>query len=396
MFSDSLGLLQDTTAKLYVNTEAAPKFFRARPVPYQLKDKIEVELRRLQDLGIITPVQHSEWAAPIVPIMKRDGSMRLCGDYEVTVNRVLTPDNYPLPRIEDIFAALQGGKLFSKLDLSQAYQQLPLDSNSKKFTTINTHKGLFQFERLPFGISTASIFQRLMENLIQGLPNVCVYIDDILVSGISEADHMQKLEQVLSRLSSAGITLKRSKYTFATTSVEYLGRIIDSTGLHPSPAKVQAIQKAPAPTNITELRAFLGLVNYYHKFLPNLSSTLSPLHILVRKGTKWNWTQNQQIAFDKVKELLQSDALLVHFDSTKPLLVCGDASPYGVGAVLAHKMPDNSEKPIAFASHTLTPAELNYSQLEKEALAIIYAVKRFHQYLYSTHFTLYSDHKPLE
>ena len=192
MFSDSLGLLQDATAKLYINTEAAPKFFRARPVPYRLKDKIEVELRRLQDLGIITPVQHSEWAAPIVPIMKRDGSMRLCGDYEVTVNRVLTPDNYPLPRIEDIFAALQGGKLFSKLDLSQAYQQLPLDSDSKKFTTINTHKGLFQFEHLPFGISTApSIFQHLMENLLQGLPNVCVYIDDILVYGISEADHMQ-------------------------------------------------------------------------------------------------------------------------------------------------------------------------------------------------------------
>ena len=295
LFSNFLGLLQDATAKLYVNTEAAPKFFRARPVPYRLKDKIEVELRRLQDLGIITPVQHSEWAAPIVPIMKRDGSMRLCGDYKVTVNRVLTPDNYPLPRIEDIFAALQGGKLFSKLDLSQAYQQLPLDPDSKKFTTINTHKGLFQFERLPFGISTApSIFQRLMENLLQGLPNVCVYIDDILVSGISEADHMQKLEQVLSRLSSAGITLKRSKCIFATTSVEYLGHIIDSTGLHPSPAKVQAIQKAPAPTNITELRAFLGLVNYYHKFLPNLSSTLSPLHRLLRKGTKWNWTQNQQ------------------------------------------------------------------------------------------------------
>ena len=127
-----------------------------------------------------------------------------------------------------------------------------------------------------------------MENLLQGLLNVFPYIDDIQVSGISEADHMQKLEQVLSRLSSTGITLKRSKCTFATTSVEYLGHIIDSTGLHLSPAKVQAIQKAPAPTNITELRAFLCLVNFYHKFLPNLSSTLSPLHILLRKGTKWN------------------------------------------------------------------------------------------------------------
>ena len=123
---------------------------------------------------------------------------------------------------------------------------------------------------------------------------------------------------------------------------------------------------------------------------------MSPFHILLRKGTKWNWTQNQQIAFDKVKKPLPSDTLLVHFDSTKPILVYAEASPYGVGTILAHKMPDNSEKPIAFASHTLTPAECNYSQLEKEALAIIFAVKRFHQYLYGTHFTLYSDRKPLE
>ena len=221
-----------------------------------------------------------------------------------------------------------------------------------------------------------------MENLLQGFPNVCVYIDDILVSGTSEADHMLKLEQVLSRLQSAGITLQQSNCTFATTSVEYLGHIIDSTGLHPSPTKVQAIKKAPAPKNITELRAFLGLVNYYHKFLPNLSSTLSPLHLLLCKGTKWNWTQNQQASFDKVKELLQSSALLVHFDSKKPLLVYADATPYGIGAVLAHKIPDNSEKPIAFASRTLAPAEHNYSQLEKEVLATIFAVKRFHQYLY--------------
>ena len=154
---------------------------------------------------------------------------------------------------------------------------------------------------LLFGISTAhSIFQRLMDILLQGLPNICVYIDDILlVCGTNEADHMQKLEQVLSCLSSAGITLKRSKCTFATTSIEYLGHIIDSTELHPSPANVQAIQKAPGPTNITELSAFLGLVKYYHKFRPNVSSILSPYHILLRKGTKWNWTQSQQSLLTK-------------------------------------------------------------------------------------------------
>ena len=397
LFADKLGLLRSATAKLYVDPQATPKYFRARPVPYRLKEKVEIELDRLQNLGIISPVQHAEWATPIVPIMKRDGNICLCGDYKVTVNQSLTPDSYPLPRLEDIFAALQNGKLFTKLDLSQAYQQLPLDEDSKKFTTINTHKGLFQYNRLPFGISTApSIFQRLMENLLRDLPNVCVYIDDILVSGKNEADHLHNLEQVLARLTSAGITLKHSKCIFATTSVEYLGHIIDSNGLHPSPTKVQAIQEAPAPTNVTELRAFLGLVNYYHKFLPNVSDVLAPLHSLLCKGIKWTWTDPQQTAFDEVKQLLQSSSLLVHYDSEKPLFLYCDASPYGVGAVLTHKMPYNTEKPITFASRTLSPAERNYSQLEKEALAIIFGVKRFHQYLYGTHFTLYSDHKPLE
>ena len=199
MFSDTLGLLQGTTAKLHVHPEATPKFFRARPVPYRLKDKVEKELNCLQMLGIISPVQHADWAAPIVPILKRDGNLRLCGDYKVTVNQALTPDTYPLPCVEDIFAVPQGGTLFTKLDLSQAYQQLPLHSDSKKFTNLNTHKGLFQYERLPFGISTApSIFQRLMESLLCDLLNVCVYIDDILISGKTEADHLRNLELVLS------------------------------------------------------------------------------------------------------------------------------------------------------------------------------------------------------
>jgi hypothetical protein len=397
LFTDKLGLLKDVTVQLHVNHQVAPKFHRARPVPYRFKEKIEEELNRLLNLGIITPVRHSEWAAPIVPVPKHNGTMRICGDYKITINQALLPDKYPLPRIEDIFAALQGGKLFSKLDLSQAHQQAPIDSESEHYTTINTHKGLFQFERVPFGISTApSIFQRLMENILQGIPHVCVYIDDILVTGTSEADHLHNLEQVMARLTNAGLTTNLSKCIFMSNSVEYLGHIIDEHGLHPSPSKVQAIQQAPAPTNLTELRAFLGFVNYYHKFIPNLSTILAPLHHLLQKGIKWVWSTSQEKAFQSVKSLIQSSSLLVHFDSNKPILLYCDASPYGVGAVLAHKMPDNTEKPIAFTSRTLSTAEQKYSQLEKEALAIVFAVKRFHQYLYGTHFTLFSDHKPLE
>ena len=226
-------------------------------MPYRPKEKVEIELSRLQELHVITPVQLSNWATSIVPIVKKDGTLRLCGDYKVTINQALTPDNYPLPRIEDIFAALEGGKLFSKLDLSHAYQQIYLHDNSKQYTKINTHKGLFKYQRLPFGISTApNLFQRIVENLLQDLPNVCVYLDDILVSGTDENHHLQNLDRVLTRLSSVGLTLKRSKFSFAATSVEYLGHIIDSSGLHHSNAKVKAIQEAPVPTAVIELRAF--------------------------------------------------------------------------------------------------------------------------------------------
>ena len=205
------------------------------------------------------------------------------------------------------------------------------------------------FSRLPFGIKTApALFQTTMETLLRDLPYVCVYIDDILVTGTDEQNHLNNLELVLQRLESAGLTLKKSKCIFTATSVEYLGHVIDKNGLHPSPSKVQAIKQAPQPTNVTELKSFLGLVNYYHKFLPNLYTSLAPLHSLLRKNSRWNWSTEHSEAFTKVKSLLQSSSLLVHYDDKKPLLLACDASPYGIGAVLSHRMNDGSDKPNNF------------------------------------------------
>ncbi len=196
---------------------------------------MEAELSRLQETGVVTPVTCAEWAAPIVPVVKRDGSVRICGDYKLTVNVVSTTDPYPLPRIEDIFASLAGGKTFTKLDLEHAYQQVPMADSSKKYTTINTHKGLFQYERLPFGIASApGIFQRTMETILQGVPHVCVYMDDILVTGSSVAEHLTTLEEVLCRLDTAGVRLKRDKCAFMLPSVEYLGHRISAAGLQPT------------------------------------------------------------------------------------------------------------------------------------------------------------------
>ena len=181
-------------------------------------------------------------------MLKKDGTIRICGDYKVTANLVAKQDSYPLPRVEDLFAKVSGGKIFSKLDLRHAYLQIELDEESKKFTTINTHKGLFQYNRLPFGIASApSIFQRAMDSLVQGLSHVSAYLDDILVSGVDEEDHLNNLDKVLQRLESAGLTLKKSKCVFGLDSIEYLGHIIDKNGLHPLLRKSKPLQKHQHP-----------------------------------------------------------------------------------------------------------------------------------------------------
>ena len=396
VFKPGLGKLKGVTAKLYVDPTVRPRFHKPRPVPFALRKMVDEELDRLQSVGVLRAVQFADWAAPIVPVLKSDGKMRLCGDYKVTINTAIKQDKYPIPRIEELFASLAGGKSFSKLDVSHAYLQVPLDAESQKYVTVATHRGLFEYTRLPFGVSSApSCFQRVMENLLQGIAGTCVYLDDILITGSTEQQHVENLAQVLSRLQRAGMRLKKDKCAFLLPSVTYLGHIISAQGLHTEDSKVKAIVDAPAPRDVTELRSFLGLVNYYAKFLPDLATVLSPLYALLQHATEWKWGQKQREAFKHVKNLLQSGRVLVHFDDRLPLVLSCDASPYGLGAVLAHRMPDGSERPVGFASRTLAKAERNYSQLDKEALAIIFAIKRYHQYLYGRHFEIKTDHKPL-
>ena len=234
-----------------------------------------------------------------------------------------------------------------------------------------------------------------MDNLLHGIPCVIVRVDDILVGG-KDVDHLSNLDAVLITLSAVGLRLKKSKCEFMVAQVTYCGYRISGSGVEPVKDKVEAIQRAPEPQNVSQLRSFLGMLNYHHQFLPNIATTLEPLHKLLRQGTPWQWKQEQQKAFESAKELLQSADLLVHFDLAKPLILATDASDYGVGAVLSHQLPDGSEKPIGYASRSLNPAERNYSTIEKETLAILFGVKRFHQFLYGHPFIVTTDRKPLE
>lgn len=395
VFEKGIGVFRGCKMKLHVDEKASPIFHKARSVPYMMREHIENELDRLEREGIITPVEFSDWACPIVPVVKSDGGVRICGDYKTTINRFSKLDRYPLPKADDLLASLGGGSSFTKLDLTSAYAQMELDDDSKRYTCINTHKGLFVYNRCPFGVrSAAPVFQRYMENLLKSIPHTVVFQDDVLVTGKTDDEHLRHLEEVLRRFESVGLRVKESKCKFMVPVVQFLGRKVTADGILPTDSMTEAIRKAPLPKNVSELRAFLGMLNYYGNFLPNLSTVLEPLHMLLRKDCPWIWSREQNEAFSEAKRLLVSSPLLVHFDPSKRHVLSCDSSSYGIGCVL-HQNENGKLRPVAFASRTLSAPERNYSMVEKEALACVFGVKKMHQYLYGRSFELETDHKPL-
>ena len=217
-----------------------------------------------------------------------------------------------------------------------------------------------------------------------------------MVTGKTNSEHFHNLVEVLQRLQWHGVRLRKEKCQFLQESVEYLGHQIDETRVHTSPQKVKAVVDAPSPRNLQELRSFLGLLNYYARFLPNLASTLHPLHVLLRADEPWHWSDSCERAFQTAKQKLVEAPVLAHYNPDYPIVLAGDASAYGVGAVISHRLPDGSECPVAYASRTLTKSERNYTQVEKEALSLVFGGRKFHQYLYSRQFTILTDHKPLK
>lgn len=397
LFNDELGCYKYGTIKFEVKKGTQPIFVKPRKVPIAYQESVNKEIDRLVSEGVLELVPNSDWGTPIVPILKKDSkSVRVCVDYKSTINPFLVDFKVPLPDIDDIFSNLCGGVYFSKLDMKNAYNQLQLEEDSQMLLAWSTHKGVYKCKRMSFGTKTACAhFQSTMMKTLQGCKGTACFYDDILVTGKTVEEHMENLRQVFTKLLEAGLRLNLNKCVFFQGKIKYLGHVIDKNGLHKDEDKIQAILGAPAPTNASEIKTFVGMINYYGRFFPNLAQVLAPFHNLLKKNVEFEWNDDCKRTFELVKQTIASDKVLVHFNSELPVKLICDASAHGVGAVLCHTMTDGMDRPIAFASKSLNKSQRNYSVIDREALAIFYGVKKFSHYILGRKFILQTDHKPL-
>ncbi|KAL1447396.1 hypothetical protein WDU94_003624 [Cyamophila willieti] len=384
LFSESIECIPNYKAQFQMKENVSPIFIKPHTVPYALRSKVEDEIKRLEALGIIERTEHSDWGTPVVSALKKSGQVRLCADYKVTLNQYVMDERYPIPRIEDLFMKMRGGKVFCTLDIHQAYLHMEMTEEAARMQTLSTHIGVFKVNRLMFGVKVApGIWQKFMDSMLCEMDGVACFFDDIIIQGSTYEECFVRLSSVLKKLREHKLSLTKEKCVFFKSSISYLGHVINEHGLLKSNDKIKAIQDAPSPRNQKEVKSFLGLLNYYHKFIPQLATKVSPLNDLLRKYQKFRWTPQREKAFQSVKREIASDTVLVHFDPSLPVSLATDASPVGLGAVLSHKLPDGTEKPIAFASRTLSKSERNYSQIDKEATGIYWGIKKFYDFLLS-------------
>lgn len=396
VFEKSMGKIENVQARIRLQENVQPMFVKARKLPFALRDAVKKELNELERNGIITKVDSSRWATPIVPVKKHDNKVRLCGDYKITVNPRIMIEEHPLPTIEELFASMAGGLKFTKIDLTKAYLQLEVHPDDREILTLSTHRGLYQPTRLMYGIASGPAkWQREIEQILKDIDGVSVFLDDIKITAPNDEIHLERLETVLSRLAKYNMRVNLDKCVFLANEIEYCGYKIDRFGIHKVPNKVEAIVNMPEPTNKDEVRSYIGLVNYYGRFFQNLSTILYPLNNLLKDHVKFVWSKECKIAFNTVRMQIKKEVHLVHYDPKLPLLLATDASPVGVGAVLSHIYPDGTEKPIQFASQTLSPVQQRYTQIDREAYAIIFGIRKFYQYVYARKFILITDNRPL-
>ena len=386
--------------QIKLTSEAKP--YNSPPYRYApaKREIIEQNIKEMKEQGIIEPSK-SPWAAPVVLAPKKDGSIRFCVDYR-KLNSMTARDAYPIPRIDDTLDALQEAKYISTLDLRSGYWQVEMNKESREKTAFISHKGLYEFNVMPYGLMNApATFQRLMDIVLAGLKWQCclVYIDDVVIYSPTFEQHLVDLEKVFQALREANLTLKATKCCFCRKEMRYLGHVITQDGIKPDPTLIKAVSDFPRPQTIKDVQSFLGLSGYYRRFIKNYAKIAEPFYKQLRqlkdRNYHLNWNNECTIAFETLKKKLTSDPIMSTPNFNEPFILELDACDHGLGAVLAQEY-DKRKFVISYASRTLAAAERNYSATEREALAIVWATQHFRPYLEGNKVLIRSDCKALQ
>ena len=396
---DGIGRLKNFQVKLHIDEIVKPSAQQHRRIPFHIRKKVEDELNLLLEKGIIERIEGpTPWMSPIVtPVKpKEPDKVRICVDMR-QANKAILRERHVTPTLEDIISDLNGAKKFSKLDLRAGYHQLELDPASRYITTFSTHVGLFRYKRLNFGISSASeVFQNTIAQVLQGIPGVINISDDIIIFGRTAAEHDRSLRAVISRLLECGLTLNKNKCELNKTTLTFFGHVFSEKGVGIDPDKVKALVNMAPPTNATEIRSLLGMINYSSRFIKDYATKTEPLRELTKTEVLFKWGPVEQQAFEELKACLCQNAVTAYYDPNKRSYVTVDASPVGLSAILAQEDNEGHTQVVTYVSRSLTEVEKRYSQTEREALACVWACERLHRYLYGCSFDLVTDHKPLE
>lgn len=362
-----------------------------RLAPTELQE-LSNQLSELSEKGFIRP-SSSPWGAPVLFVKKKDGTFRMCIDYR-ELNKLTIKNRYPLPRIDDLFDQLQGSSVYSKIDLRSGYHQLRVREQDIPKTAFRTRYGHYEFQVMPFGLTNApAVFMDLMNRVCKPYLDkfVIVFIDDILIYSKNEKEHEEHLRKILELLKEEKLYAKFSKCEFWIPTVQFLGHVIDSQGIHVDPAKIESIKDWATPTTPTEIRQFLGLAGYYRRFIEGFSKIAKPLTKLTQKNIKFEWGDKAEEAFQLLKDKLCSAPILALPDGSEDFVVYCDASHKGLGAVLMQR-----EKVIAYASRQLKKHEKNYTTHDLELGSVVFALRIWRHYLYGTKCVVYTDHKSLQ